>query len=589
MSGIERIYRPNPLAYPGRAPGFDPGHIAVKGAICRFSAVARNGNFHNLLNGKKGTLSGTPKRNVSGLIGESASFGNGNSDGITFSGQSVVNDTVLTLAGIFHVAADLGSYQCIFATGGSGGYYLYLLDTGTLGYYSGADQSSGLVPAANTPYFFAASINSTTKANFVLTNLATGTITTASITPSFNGGAPNGTYVIGNQNLASNSLDGSVAAVAYVAKAFLSPAQLLAWAADPWAFWYPRTQSNLMFAGLGVSASGTLISADSGGGIEWTASRKFDSAFYDEIQASLKIDNASAAEITSAQRRDEGTNIEGTLAVRSDAIAQGEIIAGLRSDQYLLLEAAAAYRADAIVDTESGLSVRTDANASDEAVINIRSDENVSEEWTGAMSVAGDSSVPLEWLRVQQAESAVALEGSLGVRADGSIAAGYLTNRRTDGVIGVEALLGVRGDGVVPAEWTGAIGVTADGALPTEWVARSQADANIALETVAAVRLDGKLATESLITISNDAQVAVENSTGILARAVALIENFVAAIIPQAIVRYLSNYGAMPPQGFGAALPPGPQAPFEASTDGSVDVGPAYRRLTQNGALESDG
>ncbi len=68
--GLPLLYRRNPLAFPGRAPGFDPIHPAASSAV--ISAISSGGNFVNLINGNSGTLTGTPTASIDGTIGATA-------------------------------------------------------------------------------------------------------------------------------------------------------------------------------------------------------------------------------------------------------------------------------------------------------------------------------------------------------------------------------------------------------------------------------------------------------------------------------------------------------------------------------------
>ena len=114
---------------------------------------------------------------------------------------------------------------------------------------------------ANVPYFAAVSANAST-ANYLLLRLDNGTLLTGT-----SGGAastaPNGTFVVGNDFSAG---DGSTAfqTAAMASGVFLSMPALVAWAADPWSFWYPPGDDGL------VSLIGMVAAAAGGGGFPTT-------------------------------------------------------------------------------------------------------------------------------------------------------------------------------------------------------------------------------------------------------------------------------------------------------------------------------
>jgi hypothetical protein len=101
---------------------------------------------------------------------------------------------------------------------------------------------------ANTPYFFAASV-SPSLTNILVLNIATGLISTATSTTTQTFSTTNGNYYLGIDAYGSFCL-GPIAALMY-APSFMSMSQLRAWAADPWAFWYPRTAWYIVGAASG--------------------------------------------------------------------------------------------------------------------------------------------------------------------------------------------------------------------------------------------------------------------------------------------------------------------------------------------------
>lgn len=241
--------RPGPLRNPGRSPGFDLGHPAAAGI--RFSGVAAGASFMPLISGylfaplAGGVLIGAPSANVIGILGPSTGF-SGASDTIDFVSIGADSPTAFTVASIFQLTTINGSNQALLSSaGGSGsGIILYIDATGLLTIFgNNVGTSSGLTVAANVPYFAAYSQTASTG-NVVLTRLDNGKTVTASVAaviPIF----ADTDFYIGNDGF-SQPLAGYEAAVMY-SSAVLSAQQLLQWARDPWAFWYPSKFDLSMF------------------------------------------------------------------------------------------------------------------------------------------------------------------------------------------------------------------------------------------------------------------------------------------------------------------------------------------------------
>lgn len=235
----------NRLSYPaGYSPGIDPTHIAVR-KFLRFSGIAQGTNFIRLDKKPiKGTASGTLTGPIHGVMGPYVR-NNNTAASINFAGNSVVAPTSGTLAAIAMVTP--GAQTVFFSTTSvaADNVPVLFMDTGTnqlgLGGLTGIPliSLSGIVLAGLTPYFVAASYPTIGSGfvNFVVTNLLTGQISQASVSNTFTSVAPNGTYCVCGAN-AIAAIDAYTAAAMY-STAGLSPADMLAWAGDPWAFWYP--------------------------------------------------------------------------------------------------------------------------------------------------------------------------------------------------------------------------------------------------------------------------------------------------------------------------------------------------------------
>lgn len=239
---IARVLR-NPLVYPaGNAAGFDPNHIA-SGNI-RFSGIASGSTFYSLLSGIVGARTGTIA-GIDSRIGPIATFHDGASDNIAFTGTAQTRPASATMAAIFTTQTSV-NFNGIFSAGPNSTWTLGNRGVATgIEFYNGNTEAvSSLLPVAGVPYLVIASSNGTTV-NYVLKRLDTGGVLTASVAGSASAGAE-GNYTVGNFNNASDSIFGSIAAVMYAAS-YMPLTQMLLWAQDPWSFWYPRRISDFQF------------------------------------------------------------------------------------------------------------------------------------------------------------------------------------------------------------------------------------------------------------------------------------------------------------------------------------------------------
>ena len=254
------------LEFPSwRAPGFDPSHLAA-GTTARMSCVASTGGaFINLLNGQATTpTNGTPTSTIRGVIGPAVL--DSASTVYNAISNSITETPVATTFGAIFIPTAASGNQTIVAdqTSPTGNYSEFRLNGGVLssGQGGGGGTSSGFPSVvANQPYFVACSLHSANQ-NFVLVNLLTGQTWSASTTTSRPFGSISGSYAVGGFSGASTQANAYIAA-AMMSRAFLGADQLLAWAADPWAFWYPDDDLDhriigalsgaLSFAGLSPS------------------------------------------------------------------------------------------------------------------------------------------------------------------------------------------------------------------------------------------------------------------------------------------------------------------------------------------------
>jgi hypothetical protein len=175
--------------------------------------------------------------------------------GIAAAGSVAVTDFTVGL--IFNL--DTTATQILFQVGtnNSLGPTIYIGPTVHM-YGVSVDVDSGITISAGTPYFVAMSSSSTlSQTFFVVVNLSTGKIQTASTSTLVNFGNCDQLYLIGNRQAAQLQCTGGIAAVMSTRK-FNSLSTLMQWATDPWSFWYPRnidlTQSQIGAAAAAFKA-----------------------------------------------------------------------------------------------------------------------------------------------------------------------------------------------------------------------------------------------------------------------------------------------------------------------------------------------
>ena len=280
--GLPRSYRRSPLAFPaGRAPAFDPTHIAASPSI-RFSGIAGfGGAFINLLNGQPATKTGSPTT-AGTLLGPAVNFAsasNYNNVSNSFSDTPaavteaalVIPTSSVTFCNIFATCTGSANHNCDPC--------FLVLQFKT----NGTTHSSGITLAQNQPYFVACSIKANAQ-NYIAVNLLTGQITTATATAAIAFTAPSSTWQIGSSYAAP---DAEVAAVMYSLQ-FMSAPQLLVWALAPWDFWYPPTAFDAMLSKLRGSSAGFSVTATVLAAFEAAASPRTSIIVAEENEASLR-------------------------------------------------------------------------------------------------------------------------------------------------------------------------------------------------------------------------------------------------------------------------------------------------------------
>jgi hypothetical protein len=285
----------NPLAFPGRAPGVNHNHLAVKGGNLRCSVVAGPGvGVTNLLNPVPlATLIGG-----SGHVASVSSFGpvvdfpQGTTAGIFVPGVKEA-PTSFIWASIFSVdsahtpttnpvlfasnATNPNSVasDCLFYTGSS-------LEPSILAGLTAGSWAVAL--PVNTPVLLVISYKNVPGVGSygvnMMLNMATGEILSVFDTGSAAVPTPNttGQYLIGNAWTPGTPDSeyvscAKIAAMAYITNNFLTLGDALEWAKAPWDLWYPPTALQTMFSALSapVPHYGTATGAASVLGVTGTS------------------------------------------------------------------------------------------------------------------------------------------------------------------------------------------------------------------------------------------------------------------------------------------------------------------------------
>ena len=256
----------NKLVYPGTLPGINPAHPAAQGLVSRsgFSIVPVGGQWIELNSAKPFTVVfGSPTGKFDGLIGPGRNYGANDGDLSPISlNQLSITPNAITSAFIIRVISVGGAYAgFISLPNGSGNWLPTVLPSNNFGCYMNGNLDSTIPAVAGTPYFVAISAYTSLKINFVVKNLATGAVRSNSISSNATSSVA-GAYYIGNNNGSQGAL--SLVAAAMTSYTYLSVAQLLAWADDPWSFWYPRNLdlSFLLRAPPGGAPTGTLAATE---------------------------------------------------------------------------------------------------------------------------------------------------------------------------------------------------------------------------------------------------------------------------------------------------------------------------------------
>lgn len=234
------LRNPNPLEFPGSQPAIDWSHPAALNL--RFSAVASGGSFINLLSGNRGAVGGGAAAGLRRTLGITEEF-SASGDKVTFTGQKTTNDASVTIAAIVRTDTQT-SGMVIFSSSDTNAGWRLDDNSGQLRLTAGGENTlDGPVVIADSGSYFLAASGNTAASAFVVRDLRTGAVSSASAGGTI-ADAPSGTYVIGNIT-GPQPWVGGISAVMFAAR-FMPLPGLLAWAADPWSFWYPRRDTVLV-------------------------------------------------------------------------------------------------------------------------------------------------------------------------------------------------------------------------------------------------------------------------------------------------------------------------------------------------------
>jgi len=232
----------NQLAFPaGFAPGFDPNHVAAK-AMRRGSgllavATAKH-SWVNLLTGAPGVNNsggGAPMTGIfDGAIGPGTNFTNNGNDYVAWANSSTAEGSATFGLMVRQHTTSAGADVMSNSTSTNGLYFQ--LSSGVTPMFNFANFSS-ITLNIDEAYFLIGAAHVTYGARYLAMSLTTGKLQTSVDTTAISYGPPNGTVTIGSPPYNSVNID--IAAASYTSN-FMSMAEMLKWAADPWSLWYPN-------------------------------------------------------------------------------------------------------------------------------------------------------------------------------------------------------------------------------------------------------------------------------------------------------------------------------------------------------------
>jgi len=251
------------LEFPSwRAPGIDQTHPAFVANRFVGLPTLSGAGYLDLRSAGRFTTGGSPASNIiDASLGPTLTLASTSSQYVSRAGYSTAVDAVGTLAAFIRPTT-VNALATIIGNGASSGFFFRVSATGflTVGATSIGTITSTIGLSAGVPYLVAVSIN-TSASTFVAVNLTNGQIQTYTGSGLTLTTTTSGTIYIGQQS-SGNYFNGLIGPTMY-SPTYLSKAQMIAWAADPWAFWYPDDDFDYRILGLSsgaVSLAGLSLS-----------------------------------------------------------------------------------------------------------------------------------------------------------------------------------------------------------------------------------------------------------------------------------------------------------------------------------------
>jgi len=232
----------NRLEFPaGATPRFDPSHIAAKGmrrGSGLLAVATAKHSWVNLLTGVPGVLTsggGAAMTGVfDGAIGPGTNFTNNGNDYVGWASSSTAEGSA-TFGVMARTRVTTAGADVMSNSSGISGLY-FQLSGGVTPMFNFANFSS-ITLNADEAYFLIGSAHVTYGARYLALSLKTGRLYTSADTAALSYSAPNGTVTIGSAPYNSVNID--IAAASYTSN-FMSMAEMMKWAVDPWSLWYPN-------------------------------------------------------------------------------------------------------------------------------------------------------------------------------------------------------------------------------------------------------------------------------------------------------------------------------------------------------------
>lgn len=543
----------------GRA-RFNPAHFMARGITKTngFSGVAVNGNIFDLQGARPATIAGAPTAKSYSAIGPTVDY-TGGTDESQFTGRSTAVNNNNTFGLIFQLDSLNGGAGVLFAQSFNGGNPL--LVTGVAYGASGASLNAIIATSlvslgsytflTGVPYFVATSY-STTNYSTVILRLDTGQLLTFTGTGTFTAPASaDGSYCIGNVTAFGAAQIGGGIAAAMFSPALHGVADLVQWAQDPWSFWYEPQKLNRAMLYSQAAASGTLVTATCGGGVEFLAGVRGDASVLLEYLASVRVDRPLQLEAIAALRRDDVCEPEFVAGLSAGVAAQLEFLGKVSADRLAPLEAVAALRADIVVLDEALGGLRSDAAAASEILAGLRADLLAPIEILGNVAVVTNAAVPIETLAKVTADQVADVELVSAMRADSAVGDEILAGVARSAPAPLEILEAVQASSAVPVENLGGVAVTTSAAVPIEVTAKLTADQVAGAELVSAARTDAAIGEEVLAGVARSSPASLEDVAAVQGNAALEVENLggiavtTSAAVPIEVIAKVRADGAL--------------------------------------------